>query len=60
MSNHSFISHKSMLFGAKTTRFPIVFTNSKNYPIDNQVFAKSSNTRLFSTSRLFFQKNARF
>jgi hypothetical protein len=49
-----------MLFGAKTTRFPIVFTNSKNYPIDNQVFAKSSNTRLFSTSRLFFQKNARF
>ena len=53
------MSYKTMLFKLKTAHFLVVLINSKNYPVDYQVFIKSSKTRIFSTNRFIFQKDAR-
>ena len=59
MLKHNFKSHKTMLFEVKIARFPVVFINLENYLVDYHIFAKTSKTRLFSTNRFIFQKDAR-
>ena len=60
MAKHSFMRKKTMLFEVKIARFSVVFIDYENCLVDYQAFTKMSKTRVFSTNRLLFQKNACF